>query len=75
MEVKLEFQDLEKVSLSPFPFDVKNLQKRCKFAGERDFPIQNSYMDHVQCLSHSRDQKYGKRQIPVEEFLNKEMRR
>ena len=57
MEVKLEFQDLEKVSLSPFPFDFKNLQTRCKFAGERDFPIQNSYMDHVQCLSHSGDQK------------------
>ena len=25
-------------------FDVKNLQRRCTFAGERDFPIQNSYM-------------------------------
>ena len=45
------------MSLSPFFFDVKNLRRRCKFAGEREFPIQNSYMDQVHCLSHSGDQK------------------
>ena len=27
------------MSPSPVSFDVKNLQTRCKFAGERDFPI------------------------------------
>ena len=36
----------------------KNLQRRRKFVGERDFPIQNSYTGQVQCLSHSRDQKF-----------------
>ena len=39
-------------------FDDKNLQKRRKFVGERDFPIQNSYTGQVQCLSHSKDQKF-----------------
>ena len=37
---------------------VKNLQRRRNFVGERDFPIQNSYTDQVQRLSHSRDQKF-----------------
>ena len=36
---------------------VKNLQRRPNFVAERDFPIQNSYTDQVQRLSHSRDQK------------------
>ena len=39
-------------------FHDKNLQRRRKFVGERDFPIQNSYTGQVQCLSHSRDQKF-----------------
>ena len=26
--------------------------------GQRDFSIQNSYTDQVQCLSYSRDQKF-----------------
>ena len=36
---------------------VKNLQRRRNFVDEHDFPIQNSYTDQVQRLSHSRDQK------------------
>ena len=28
-------------------FNDKNLQRRQKFVGERDFPIQNSYADQV----------------------------
>ena len=39
-------------------FDDKNLQRRREFVGERDFPIQNSYTDQVQCMSHRRDQKF-----------------
>ena len=39
-------------------FNDKNLQRQGKFVGERDFPIQNSYTGRVQCLSHSRDQKF-----------------
>ena len=39
-------------------FDDKNLQRRRKFVGERDFPIQNSYTGQVRCLSHSKDQKF-----------------
>ena len=39
-------------------FDNKNLQRQCKFAGEHDFPVQNSLMDRVQCLSLNRDQKF-----------------
>ena len=40
------------------PFDDKNLQRQCKFAGERDCPVQNSLMGRVQCLSLNRDQKF-----------------
>ena len=29
-----------------------------KFFAERDFPIQITYTDQVQCLSHSRDLKF-----------------
>ena len=36
---------------------VKNLQRWRNFVDEHDFPIQNSYTDQVQRLSHSRDQK------------------
>ena len=39
----------------------KILDLKCapgKFFGEREFPIQNSYTDQVQCLSHSRDLKF-----------------
>ena len=36
---------------------VKNLQRQRNFVDEHDFPIQNSYTDRVQRLSHSRDQK------------------
>ena len=36
---------------------VNNLQRRRNFVDEHDFPIQNSYTDQVQRLSHSRDQK------------------
>ena len=39
-------------------FNDKNLQRRRKLVGERDLPIQNSYTDQVQCLSHGRDQKF-----------------
>ena len=39
-------------------FDDKNLQRRREFVGESDFPIQNSYTGEVQCLSHSRNQKF-----------------
>ena len=39
-------------------FNDKNLQRRRKFVSERDFLIQNSYTGQVQCLSHSRDQKF-----------------
>ena len=39
-------------------FNDKNLQRQGKFVGERHFPIQNSYTGRVQCLSHSRDQKF-----------------
>ena len=39
-------------------FDNKNLQRQCKFAGEHDFPVQNSLMGPVQCLSLNRDQKF-----------------
>ena len=39
-------------------FDDKNLQRQRKFVGEPDFPIQNSYTGQVQCLCHSRDQKF-----------------
>ena len=45
IETKLEF-----VSIND-----KHLQRRQKFVGERDFPIQNSYTGQVQCLSHSGD--------------------
>ena len=36
---------------------VKNLQRQRNFVDEHDFPIQNSYTDRVQRVSHSRDQK------------------
>ena len=39
-------------------FDIKSLQRQCKFAGEHDFPAQNSLMGPVQCLSLNRDQKF-----------------
>ena len=39
-------------------FNDKNLQRQRKLVGERDLPIQNSYTDQVQCLSHGRDQKF-----------------
>ena len=39
-------------------FDNKNLQRRRKLVGKRDFPVQNSNTGLVQCLSHSRDQKF-----------------
>ena len=39
-------------------FDNKNLQRQQKFAGQRDFHIQNSYTGQIQCQSHSRDQKF-----------------
>ena len=45
IETKLEFVSI----------DNKNLQRRRKFVGKGDFPIQNSYSGQVQCLSHSRD--------------------
>ena len=48
MESKLDFVS----------FDGKNLQRRTKFIGERVFPIENSYSDQVQCLSHSKDQTF-----------------
>ena len=35
--------------------DDKNLQRRQKFVGKPDLPIQNSYTGQVQCLSHNRD--------------------
>ena len=39
-------------------FDIENLQRQYKFAGEHDFPAQNSLMGPVQCLSLNRDQKF-----------------
>ena len=39
-------------------FDNKNLQRQCKFAGKHDFPVQNSLMGRVQCLSLNGDQKF-----------------
>ena len=39
-------------------FDNKNVQGCQKIVGERDFHIQSSYTDQVQCLRHSRDQKF-----------------
>ena len=38
--------------------DDKNLKRRRKVVGQRDFPTQNSYTGQVQCLSHSRDPKF-----------------
>ena len=54
------FQDitLSKPTWIFFSFDDKNLHRRRKFVGERDFPTQNSYTGLVQCLGHSRDQKF-----------------
>ena len=40
-------------------FDHKNLQRRRKFVGERDFPVQTSYTGQFQCLRHGREQKLG----------------
>ena len=48
METKLDFVS----------FDDKNLQIRLEFVGECVFPIQNSYTGQVQCLRHSKDQKF-----------------
>ena len=39
-------------------FDDKNVQGRRKIVGERDFFLQSSYNNQIQCLSHSRDQKF-----------------
>ena len=54
------FQDIYiiETKLDFVSFNDKNLQRRRKFVGERDFPIQNSYTSQVPCLSHSRDQKF-----------------
>ena len=48
MQIKLDFVS----------FDGKKSSKTTKFIGERAFPIQNSYTGQVQCLSHSKDQKF-----------------
>ena len=48
IETKLDF----------VPFNDKNLPRRRKYVGERDFPIENSFTGQVQYLSHSRDQKF-----------------
>lgn len=37
---------------------VKIFKDDENFFGEHDFPIQSSYTGQVQCLSHSRDQKF-----------------
>ena len=49
----------------------KNLQRRRKFVGELDFPIQNSYTGQVQCLSHSRDLKFvtSLMQSPIDQHI------
>ena len=39
-------------------FSQKKYSQMQKFVGKRDFRIQNSYSGQVQCLSHSRDQKF-----------------
>ena len=47
-----------KCKLGFISFENKTLQRWCKFAGKHDFPIQNSSMGPVQCLSLNRDQKF-----------------
>ena len=46
-----------KIIIKTMP-DFISSQRWCKFAGEQDFPIQNSYTDQVQDLGHSFSQ-YG----------------
>ena len=41
---------LSKAKLDLVSFDDKNLRRRRKLVGERDFLIRNSYTDQVQCL-------------------------
>ena len=48
IETKLNFVSL----------DDKNVEGRRKIVGERDFSLQSSYTDQIQCLSHNRDQKF-----------------
>ena len=37
---------------------IENQAGFCFFSRKDDFPIQNSYSGQVQCLSHSREQKF-----------------
>ena len=54
------FKDIFYRNQAEFCFSLgdKNVQGRRKIVGERDFSLQSSYTDQIQCLSHSRDQKF-----------------
>ena len=53
------FQDIFYRNEAEFvSFDDKNIQGRRKIVGERDFFLQSSYTNQMQCLSYSGDQKF-----------------